>query len=286
LDQYNRSDNMRYLLCEKCGGYYELREGESPDDFESCQCGGNLTYYKTESKLKKKGIKKNKLLFIVPFIIVVILAVSLLPNTTTESSQNSIIGSDASGYVTKEVYSYNSTPKAKIAVITGMHPRELISTDQVPQIAKQFAIQNKVEIINYHITVTDQPQNFEIGRDNGQALTAKYVIPDIKKSDCKLVIIAHDHQKGYGNGSYIATPTRDDKSLALGEAVHKITPLLNFYPGLPNTQPKSSSITEVDQPLAKAGFPVFVYEIPEWCNETFANQTTYQLFDGSFKALN
>ena len=35
-----------YLECEKCGGYYELQEGESPDDFEKCQCGGNLNYYK------------------------------------------------------------------------------------------------------------------------------------------------------------------------------------------------------------------------------------------------
>lgn len=35
---------MAYLICEKCGGYYELGENESPDDFESCSCGGNLKY--------------------------------------------------------------------------------------------------------------------------------------------------------------------------------------------------------------------------------------------------
>jgi ribosomal protein L40E/predicted negative regulator of RcsB-dependent stress response len=34
-----------YLKCEKCGGYYELQEGESPDDFEdTCECGGKLKY--------------------------------------------------------------------------------------------------------------------------------------------------------------------------------------------------------------------------------------------------
>lgn len=33
---------MKYLICEKCGGYYELQEGESADDFQSCECGGNL----------------------------------------------------------------------------------------------------------------------------------------------------------------------------------------------------------------------------------------------------
>lgn len=35
---------MSYLICESCNGYYELKEGESPDDFENCQCGGNLRY--------------------------------------------------------------------------------------------------------------------------------------------------------------------------------------------------------------------------------------------------
>lgn len=39
---------MPYLVCENCGGYYELKEGESPHDFEDeCPCGGHLRY--TES---------------------------------------------------------------------------------------------------------------------------------------------------------------------------------------------------------------------------------------------
>ncbi len=35
---------MRYLLCDSCNGYYELEDDESPDDFDNCQCGGNLKY--------------------------------------------------------------------------------------------------------------------------------------------------------------------------------------------------------------------------------------------------
>ncbi|WP_321422351.1 DUF2927 domain-containing protein [uncultured Methanobacterium sp.] len=39
---------MPYLVCEKCGGYYKLQEGESPDDFlDKCECGGDLKYSKT-----------------------------------------------------------------------------------------------------------------------------------------------------------------------------------------------------------------------------------------------
>lgn len=35
---------MGYLVCNKCGGYYELEEGESPEDFSNCECGGDLEY--------------------------------------------------------------------------------------------------------------------------------------------------------------------------------------------------------------------------------------------------
>jgi endogenous inhibitor of DNA gyrase (YacG/DUF329 family) len=33
---------MKYLICERCFGYYELQADEFPEDFESCQCGGFL----------------------------------------------------------------------------------------------------------------------------------------------------------------------------------------------------------------------------------------------------
>lgn len=36
---------MGYLVCDKCGGYYELQPGESPDDFtDECECGGKTRY--------------------------------------------------------------------------------------------------------------------------------------------------------------------------------------------------------------------------------------------------
>ncbi len=34
---------MSYLVCDNCGSYYELQEGESPEDFDlACECGGKL----------------------------------------------------------------------------------------------------------------------------------------------------------------------------------------------------------------------------------------------------
>jgi hypothetical protein len=34
-----------YLVCDRCGSYYQLQKGESPEDFSfECDCGGRLTY--------------------------------------------------------------------------------------------------------------------------------------------------------------------------------------------------------------------------------------------------
>ena len=43
---------MGYLNCKKCGGYYELQEGESPKDFDKCQCGGDLKYIENVDEIQ------------------------------------------------------------------------------------------------------------------------------------------------------------------------------------------------------------------------------------------
>ena len=43
---------MSYLICEKCGGYYKLKEGEKPDEFETCECGGTLKHVSVSSALR------------------------------------------------------------------------------------------------------------------------------------------------------------------------------------------------------------------------------------------
>ena len=225
-------------------------------------------------------MKKNDLNILV-LIFMVFLAFLIFANF----SQHSNLGSDQRGYVTKDVYAHYGIPQAKIAVITGMHPREYLATNLVSQVVKLFALINRVELVDYHVTVTDQAKDFNVGRNNGQALVAQYVIPDIQKSGFQLVIIAHDHERGYGEGFYIATPTHDTESVTLANYVHQILPQFNYYPGSADSKPQSSSITQIDTPLAKTGYPVFVYEMPQWSNQLEAVIMTYNLFDTSFKLL-
>jgi hypothetical protein len=55
IDGYRRNvKNDGYLVCNKCNGYYQLQPGESPEDFEECQCGGKLKYYEDIDWLLEK----------------------------------------------------------------------------------------------------------------------------------------------------------------------------------------------------------------------------------------
>ncbi|MBZ2165910.1 zinc ribbon domain-containing protein [Methanobacterium spitsbergense] len=47
---------MGYLICNKCGGYYELKKGESIDDFDICECGGKFTFIEEIEGLTKSSV--------------------------------------------------------------------------------------------------------------------------------------------------------------------------------------------------------------------------------------
>ncbi len=72
---------MGYLICEKCGGYYELQPGEHPEDFNECQCGGKLQYKEEigpKSPDYKRLLKGSPLILF--FIIVPLLLIKYLPS--------------------------------------------------------------------------------------------------------------------------------------------------------------------------------------------------------------
>jgi hypothetical protein len=48
---------MKYLICEICGGYYPLMDGESISDFDSCQCGGKLYIVGVEDEIEIQSPK-------------------------------------------------------------------------------------------------------------------------------------------------------------------------------------------------------------------------------------
>ena len=288
-----------YLICKKCNGYYKLEENEYNKGFNSCSvCGGDLIlvedineYYRypTDEYVTKKNKKNHlsKIVFILAALCI-ITSLILIPNSifsnllgfhNSITPAHSFLGSDSKGYVTKDVYSHYGLSSPKIAIITGMHPREISAKTVVPTAIKSYVSTHNVEIVNYVVNVTSSPNDFTIGRHNGEGLVAQYVVPDIKKSDYDLVIICHNHREGYGSGYYIATPTMDTKSVNLAEAIHDILPDFNYYQRNTDEKAESTSINKVDSPIAVAGTPVFVYEIPEWAGNSDVYSNSSRLID-------
>ena len=219
-------------------------------------------------------------------LVVVIICFGIIGITGTiytlnniNSPNSTVIGSDNRGYVTKEVYASNEPNQPKIAVITGIHPREKIAISPVEALIKNYALTHSVEVTDYSIHVLDCPENFTVGRNNGEELAAHYIVPDIKKSEYKLVIIFHAHQQGYGDGFYIATPSMDNKSVALAQNVKKTLPSFRNYQSSKNNMYKATSVTRVSDPIANEGFPTFIYEIPEQNTTENASEMTSKLLD-------
>ncbi|MBQ2961828.1 hypothetical protein [Methanobrevibacter sp.] len=225
--------------------------------------------------------KKTKIIIV---SLIIIIAAILGFFILTEGSSE-IIGENDLGYVTKVNYTHSNNTTVKIAVVSGMHSRESLHKLILPLACRFFAFTHSdAEIINYQVKVTDSPEKFEQGRKNGESLVHDYVVSDVAKSDPDLVIIGHDHEPGYGEGYYIATPTMDNASVDLAEVVTDDIGF-NFYKRNKTRPSKSTSIKKVDTPLVETGTLVFVYEIPETDTKTLAFIESYRLLDASYNHL-
>ena len=241
-------------------------------------------------------IKKKLVIIVLCAIIVTILAGSL---DTASSTKHTTLGSDSRGYVIKDVYSPNETlssklanitgktpqKKVKVAVVTGIHPRETLSINASNAVVKDYAKSHNVEIVHYTIVVHENFDYYTAGRNKGQGLAADYILPDVAKSDYDLVIICHDHKKGYGDGFYIATPLMDNKSVTLAEKVDNAMSGLRYLPSDSNPKNKGTSTEVFTKPLAASGHPTFVYESPEWVSYSEDYNVTYNLIDTCYKLI-
>lgn len=58
--KYLGPNHEGYMVCDKCGGYYKLQPGESPDDFtDKCECGGNLKCVQDLNNVESQKICSN-----------------------------------------------------------------------------------------------------------------------------------------------------------------------------------------------------------------------------------
>lgn len=302
---------MGYLHCQGCGGYYLLEDDESPQDFERCQCGGELVYTHTqdptegqdepdweyesveedvytEEAVPRPASQKKIMLIMAPILVLMVVGASLTaaylpPLSALPGKDTSVLGSDSRGTVTKEVLG-SADATHTIAVVTGIHPREKLSRKSVSGVVDNYHLKANQQIVHYDIKVTKSPQDYYLGRKNGEGLAAQYVLPDILKNKYDVILVCHNHAPGYGTGFYIATPKMDAGSVALAEKLANILPDFNYYRTTSSMEPGTSTLSFTG-PVATTGYRTLVYEIPDLASNQDAQEKTKQLIGAIFSTI-
>lgn len=221
--------------------------------------------------------RKTKVILIVVFLLI-LAGLFYMQNNQIQQTQPTMLGDTENGTVEKFVYGNPSANKT-IALITGIHPREPLSIDPEIKAAKEWADNHSdAKIIHYQVNVTKDPQDYENGRAHGEGLVHDFVNPDVTASDAKCVVIAHSHIPEYGEGFYLATPEMDNASVEIAEKISNETDI-NYYPVTGEETYHSTSAQLVSKPIAQAGYPTLVYEIPEDITEQDSTDKAKDLFD-------
>ena len=187
------------------------------------------------------------------------------------------------GTVDKVIYG-NPNSTTEIVLIAGIHPREPLSIEPELEAAREFAKTHDVRFTTYHVNVTKDSTVYQASRDNGESLVHDYIVPDINNTKAKAVIISHSHIKGYGEGFYLATPAMDDASVSIAEEIAN-TSDFKYFPTNTSKPFQATSAKLVSKPIADAGYPTFVYEIPENITEQDSTDKAIELFELIFNIV-
>lgn len=224
-----------------------------------------------------KVIKIDKKIKII--IIIISLAVIgslIIYDYTSHPKNNTKHWENELGSVDKTVYG-NDNSNTELVLIAGIHPREKLAIEPEIEAAKQFAKNHDVKFTVYHINVTKDSTEYQKSRDNGESLVHDYVVPDINNTHAKAVVISHSHIEGYGEGFYLATPEMDNASVDISEKIANSSDF-NYFPRNVSQPIEATSAILVSNPIAKSGYPTFVYEIPENITEQTSTDKAIELF--------
>lgn len=221
--------------------------------------------------------RKTKIILIVVLLIILGILIHS-ENYQEDHSTYKLLGNNSLGTVERIIYG-NDNATNTIALITGIHPREKLSINPEIKAAKEYADEHDdVKIIHYQVNVTKDPKNYKKSRANGESLVHDFVNPDVNTTDAKAVIISHSHVEWYGEGFYLATPEMDNASVEIAKKINE-TSHFGYYPKTGNESYQSTSAVLVSCPIAKAGYPTFVYEIPENITKQDSTDWAKDLFD-------
>ncbi|BDZ71018.1 hypothetical protein [Methanobacterium petrolearium] len=138
-----------------------------------------------------------------------------------------------------------------------MHPLEYQSHNAIVEsvINQNESLKNCYYI--YRVNVTQNAEDYNKGRNNGQLLANQYVVPDIKNISMDLVIDVHSNEDngGYQYTRFLYIPTKSEKAENAALQIKSQANWLVIY-----SPPSPTSPAYVTIPLIDAGIPSIIYE--------------------------
>lgn len=167
------------------------------------------------------------------------------------------VGSTSYGYVDKYIYGNLNSPTTVVIVI-GMHPLEKGSHQAMESKLKSMPSTSNKRYILYKITVTQNANDYNKGRINGQLLAQKFIVPDVSQYKPILLMDIHENKwkdsgYKYGRFLYLIKPTNLTNAYA-NYIKSKITFLVSYTPPNPTSPPYMAI------PIANKWIPVIIYE--------------------------
>lgn len=176
-------------------------------------------------------------------------------SSSTPTFSSVVLGQTEFGTVTREGPYGNPNSPNRIVYIVGVHPLEYQAHNAIFETIKNQnkSLENCYYI--YQIEVTQDKDNYNKGRANGQSLANTIAVPDIEKMSIKLVIDVHSNEGNYQEKRFLFIPMDSEKSEKIAGEIKNQTNWLTIY-----SPPNPTSPSYITIPLIKSGIPSMIYE--------------------------
>lgn len=211
-------------------------------------------------------MKNNKILTIILVVIIIlIVVVSVFIFTNNNSSNNgsvlssfsadSILGSQDYGSVERLGPFGNESSNIKIAYVVGLHPLE--NKAHSAFLNEFYGEENDLRYCYYiyQINVTQNAEDYNQGRMNGQLLAQEFVVDDAINQNYSFVVDVHSNEGNWDENQFIFSPNQNDVSKEYGERIVNDLDFSTYF-----VPPNPTSTDYLTLPLINGGIPAIIYE--------------------------
>ncbi len=251
-DEYKvkNKTNKEEVINEKSSKYSEKIENNSSE---------NTVYISNIAKLISLCI--TALMIVGTFFFMTNTGLMSVNFINNDESNNLILGNESTGYVIKKGPYGNTSSNITIAYIIGVHPKEFELHDHFENLFNKKENNLNYCYYIYKIDVIPSIDDFENGRNYGQILAKKYVVPDVINNKFNFATDLHYNIGSWGYANFVFVPKEEDSDNESSYAEDIANNFVDRYDWASYFMPENPTSPEyVTIPLNKGNVPSMIYE--------------------------